>query len=96
MSGQAPEDATLSNAHRRPAAAATAGDTQQLLAQRWVDLRELLIRQLDSFERGDLALRADGADVSAAAMADLRRSILEFDELIAGSRALGGGPAQES
>jgi hypothetical protein len=50
--------------------------------QRWRDLREMLIRQLDMFERGALTLHADRVDVSPEAIANLKREILEFDTLI--------------
>lgn len=43
----------------------------------------MLIQQLDMFETGALTLRAGGVNISTDAMADLRRSILEFDALIA-------------
>ena len=82
MSRSASDDAEMPNAHRSPVAALGAGDTRELLKQRWVALREMMIRQLRGFETGDLKLRADGVDVSPAAIADLKRSILEFDELI--------------
>ena len=53
-----------------------------LTVQRWRDLREMLIQQLDMFETGRLTLTTAGADVSLPAIADLKRSILEFDALI--------------
>lgn len=58
-------------------------ETDAEVAQRWRDLREMLIQQLDMFESGALTLRSNGVNISASAMADLRRSILEFDALIA-------------
>lgn len=58
-------------------------ETDAEVAQRWRDLREMLIQQLDMFESGALTLRSNGVNISANAMADLRRSILEFDALIA-------------
>ena len=60
---------------------AEAGIRQRTL-QRWRDLREMLIRQLDMFESGALTLRTDQVDVSPAAVADLKREIIEFDALI--------------
>jgi hypothetical protein len=58
------------------------------LVQRWRDLREMLIRQLDMFESGRLTLRASGVDISEPAIADLQRSILEFDALISRDAAI--------
>jgi hypothetical protein len=46
------------------------------------DLRELLIRQLEMFETGDLILRSNERNVSGAAIADLKRSIREYDAMI--------------
>ena len=59
-------------------------ETQQQIVQRWHDLREMLIQQLDMFETGALTLRSNGVNVSATAIADLKHSILEFDALISG------------
>ncbi|HLK26388.1 MAG TPA: hypothetical protein VKT30_17155 [Caulobacteraceae bacterium] len=53
------------------------------ILQRWRDLRAMLIDQLDMFESGALVLRANGVDISAGAVAKLKRSILDFDALIA-------------
>lgn len=58
-------------------------ETPAEVLQRWRDLRTMLIQQLDMFETGALILRSNGVDISAHAIADLRRSILEFDALIA-------------
>lgn len=58
-------------------------ETPADVVQRWRDLRTMLIQQLDMFETGALTLRAGGVNISTDAMADLRRSILEFDALIA-------------
>lgn len=58
-------------------------ETQAEVVQRWRDLRTMLIQQLDMFETGALTLRSNGVNISAGAIADLRRSILEFDALIA-------------
>ena len=52
------------------------------VVQRWRDLREMLIRQLEMFESGALTLRTDQVDVSPGAIADLKREILAFDALI--------------
>jgi len=57
-------------------------ETDAQILQRWRDLREMLIGQLDMFEKGSLILRSNGVDISAVAIADLKRSILEFDALI--------------
>lgn len=54
----------------------------------------MLIRQLDMFESGALTLRANGVNISAVAIADLKRDILEFDALIGrGEAEAVGGPA---
>ncbi|CAN7251645.1 hypothetical protein LJR225_001166 [Phenylobacterium sp. LjRoot225] len=58
--------------------------THEQLAKRWRDLREMLIQQLDMFETGALTLRSNDVNVSEAAIADLKRSILDFDALISG------------
>jgi len=52
---------------------------------RWRELREMLISQLEMFETGALTLHSNEVNVSAAAAADLKRSILEFDALISGA-----------
>jgi hypothetical protein len=57
-------------------------ETQDQIVQRWRDLRDMLIQQLEMFESGALTLRSNGVDISPAAIADLRCSILEFDGLI--------------
>jgi hypothetical protein len=62
-------------------------ETPVEVAQRWRDLRTMLIQQLDMFESGALILRSNGVNISEEAMADLRRSILEFDALIAKDEA---------
>lgn len=61
--------------------------THAQVVQRWRDLRTMLIQQLEMFETGALTLRSSGVNVSAEAIADLKRSILEFDELIAKDEA---------
>jgi len=58
--------------------------TPEQVVQRWRDLREMLIRQLDMFESGGLTLRSNDINVSSAAIRDLKRDILEFDALILG------------
>jgi hypothetical protein len=62
-------------------------ETPVEVVQRWRDLRTMLIQQLDMFESGALILRSNGVNISEEAMADLRRSILEFDALIAKDEA---------
>lgn len=57
------------------------------ILKRWRDLRTMLIQQLDMFETGALTLRANGANISADAIADLKQKILEFDALIATDEA---------
>lgn len=57
--------------------------TQAEIVQRWRDLRTMLIDQLEMFETGALTLRSNGVNISSEAITDLRRSILEFDALIA-------------
>lgn len=59
-------------------------ETQEQIVRRWRDLREMLIRQLEMFESGALTLRSNNVDISLPAIADLKRSILEFDALISG------------
>jgi hypothetical protein len=58
-------------------------ETQAEIVQRWRDLRTMLIDQLEMFETGALTLRSNGVNISSEAITDLRRSILEFDALIA-------------
>ena len=60
-------------------------ETQEQIIQRWRDLREMLIRQLEMFESGALTLRSNDVNISLDAIADLKRSILEFDALVSGS-----------
>ncbi len=58
--------------------------TKKLMAarakiQQRQDLRQMLSHQLDMFERGVLTLRSNEVDISRAAIADLKRSILRLD-----------------
>jgi hypothetical protein len=62
-------------------------EIQAEVIQRWRDLRTMLINQLDMFETGALTLRSNGVNKSAEAITDLKRSILEFDALIAKGEA---------
>jgi hypothetical protein len=57
-------------------------ETDAEILQRWRGLRAMLIDQLDMFEKGSLVLRSNGVDISPGAVADLKKSILEFDALI--------------
>ena len=66
---------------------ARAMETHAEVVQRWRDLRTMLTQQLDMFETGALTLRSNGVNISAEAISDLRRSILEFDALIAKDEA---------
>ena len=58
-----------------------------IIVQRWRDLREMLIRQLDMFDSGAISLRSNSVDVSADAIANLKREILDFDALISDDEA---------
>jgi hypothetical protein len=80
------EDAGMSHAHRSPSGSPCGSETPEQLVQRWRDLREMLIRQLDMFETGGLTLHANNRNISGAAIADLKHSILEFDAMISGGR----------
>lgn len=53
-----------------------------IIVQKWRDLRQMLIHQLDMFDTGSISLTSDNVDVSAEAMANLRREIFGFDALI--------------
>lgn len=72
-------------AQTAPAAGTTETPDHTQIVQRWRETRDMLIRQLDAFETGALTLRASNVDVSGAAIADLKRSIFQFDALISGS-----------
>jgi hypothetical protein len=54
---------------------------------RWRYLRDLLIEQLDHFERGIVHLHEAGVNVSSDAIWLLKQNIQEFDTLIAHSEA---------
>ena len=47
----------------------------------------MLILQLEMFDRGSLSLKTAGVDVSANAMRNLEREILDFDALISDDEA---------
>lgn len=57
------------------------------IVQRWRDLRKMLIAQLEMFESGALTLKMDQTDISSHAIADLKKSIDNFDTLIAGEES---------
>ena len=58
-----------------------------IIVQRWRDLREMLIRQLDMFDSGAISLKTNSVDVSADAIANLKREIFAFDALISDDEA---------
>jgi hypothetical protein len=58
-----------------------------IVVQRWRDLREMLVRQLDMFDSGAISLTSNSVDVSAEAIANLRREIFAFDALISDDEA---------
>ena len=67
-------------------------ETPAEIRERWAYLRDLLIEQLGRFEKGTLRLTTGDVDISPAAIAKLKRSIQDFDELIARSDARNGPP----
>lgn len=58
-----------------------------IVVERWRQLRQMLIRQLEMFDQGSLSLKSGGVDVSAPAIRNLEREILEFDALISDDEA---------
>ena len=62
-------------------------ETPAEIRERWAYLRDLLIDQLGRFESGALRIHTADVDVSAAAIAKLKKNIRDFDELIARSDA---------
>src|SRR5207249_566023 len=84
MSPTPNEDAEMANAHRSPTGLASAAEPREQLVRRWRDLRAMMIQQLEMFETGGLTLRSNEGNISDAAIADLKRHILEFDALISG------------
>jgi hypothetical protein len=62
-------------------------ETPAEIRERWSYLRDLLIEQLSRFESGIMQLHANDVNVSAGAIATLKRKIQDFDELIARSEA---------
>jgi hypothetical protein len=82
MKRRSTEDAQIMRDQAPHAALDAAARTPKEVVQRWRDLRGMLIRQLDMFETGGLTLRSNNVNISAAAIRDLKRDILEFDALI--------------
>lgn len=78
------ERAQMTHTHVSAGARPSVGRSDEQILQRWRDLREMLIRQLEMFETGGLTLRSNAGDVSLSAVADLRTNILAFDALISG------------
>lgn len=62
-------------------------ETPEEIRTRWRYLRDLLIEQLSRFESGALQMHTAGENISADAIAKLKKHILEFDTLIARSQA---------
>ncbi len=65
-------------------------ETEAEIRDRWRYLRDLLIQQLGRFESGALQLHASEVNVSADAIAMIKRHINDFDELIARSESRNG------
>jgi hypothetical protein len=53
-----------------------------VIVERWRQLRQMLILQLEMFDQGSLSLKSSGVDVSADAIKNLEREIYDFDALI--------------
>lgn len=70
-------------------------ETPAEIRERWAYLRDLLIEQLSRFEKGTLRMTTGEEDVSAGAIARLKRNIQDFDELIARSDARNGPPPSQ-
>lgn len=62
-------------------------ETPEEIRTRWRYLRDLLIEQLGRFESGGLQMHTGDENVSAAAIARIKKNIREFDEVIARSEA---------
>lgn len=62
-------------------------ETSTEIRERWRYLRDLLIDQLDRFESGALQMHANEENVSLGAIAKLKQNIIDFDQLIAASKA---------
>ena len=65
-------------------------ETPAEIRERWNYLRDLLIEQLSRFESGALKMHSADLDVSAGAIAKLKKNIQDFDTLIARSDARSG------
>ena len=65
-------------------------ETPAEIRARWSYLRDLLVEQLGRFEAGTLQMHAGGENVSDGAIDRLKRSIEDFDQLIARSDARHG------
>ena len=57
-------------------------ETPAEIADRWRYLRQLLHEQLARLEKGTLQMHSGGDNVSAGAIAHLKREIEDFDGLI--------------
>lgn len=84
MSRTTNEDAQMAHSHPAAGEEARVSESPAELVQRWRDLREMLIQQLDMFENRGLTLHSNQADISSSAVADLKNRILAFDALISG------------
>ncbi len=62
-------------------------ETEAEIVVRWRYLRDLLIDQLGRFESGALKMTSDEDDVSAGAIARLKKNIHDFDTMIGRSDA---------
>jgi hypothetical protein len=82
MSPPSREDAQMTLPQASPGSQTATSETQEQVVQRWRQLREMMIQQLDMFESGGLTLHSNATDVSLSAIRDLKDSIREFDALI--------------
>jgi hypothetical protein len=74
-------------APRRPGAYIPVMETPAEIRERWRYLRDLLLEQLGRFESGVMQMHSAGKDVSADAIVQLKKNILDFDTLIARSES---------
>ena len=58
-----------------------------VIVERWRQLRQMLILQLEMFDQGSLSLKSAGVDVSADAIKNLEREIFDFNSLISDDEA---------
>jgi hypothetical protein len=56
--------------------------TREKIVERWRYLRGLMIEQLEALEAGALQMHTNDINISATAVAKLKRAIAEFDALI--------------